>query len=433
MTRRTRTASLTALSLGFALATHALPASSQVTAFCELNPVENRTYNEQPLEGTLKSTEEQLSPDLPFLQYLPNDYDPAQKWPVIVFLHGIGEVGGTLRADTPHSLPRMVEAPEWDWPFIVLSPVLPTPSWHPRWELVRDIFDHAVNNLGGDPNRLYLTGISHGGAGTMAIGIELADRLAAIMPVTPGGDADNFNWDRRASLADTPTLFIIGTDDGEYANTLAWAADMEASGAPMFAQYLLPQNEEHADTIPMTALQETNVFVSYENLPHDIWHAAYGTYCDVVTHYKTVQYNWLLGHSLDGSAFVDPRDGAAVPVPGTAGMSAGGAAGSAGMGAGGDGVVAAGGMAGMGAEPAQAGAAGASNATPGGAGGTTTAAAGSSSAGTSPVAPVTPPATSQASGCVVASESSGRSASATSTAVLLLLGLGALGRRRRRG
>jgi dienelactone hydrolase len=321
-------------------------AAAQVTATCQLNEVENRVYDLVPLEGTLQSTEQQLTAELPFMQYLPKGYDPAKKWPVVVFLHGIGEVGGTLRKVTEHSLPRVVESPEWNWPFIVLSPVLPTSSWHPRWELVRDILDHAVNTLGGDPNRLYLTGVSHGGAGTMAISIELADKLAAIMPVTPGGDADDYNWDRRAAIAQTPTMFIIGTADSEYQNTLNWAGDLEGSGAPLFAEYTLPAAEEHLDTIPVSVLDESHVFVSYQDLPHDIWHAAYGNFCDVLTTYKTVQYDWLLRQSRDGSAFVDPREPGPAPVPdagasgggggsagspgGSAGTTSGGASGSAG-------------------------------------------------------------------------------------------------------
>lgn len=48
-----------------------------------------------------------------------------------MFLRGIGEVGGTLRRVTEHSLPRVVESPEWDWPFIVLSSV-PASSLMPR-------------------------------------------------------------------------------------------------------------------------------------------------------------------------------------------------------------------------------------------------------------------------------------------------------------
>lgn len=311
----------------------AAEASAQVTATCELNAVENRVYDLVPLEGTLQSTEQQLSAELPFMQYLPNGHDPSKKWPVIVFLHGIGEVGGTLRKVTEHSLPRVVESPEWDWPFIVLSPVLPTPSWHPRAELVSDIIDHAVNTLGGDPNRVYLTGVSHGGAGTMAIGIELTEKLAALMPVTPGGDADDFNWDQRAAIAGTPTMFIIGTDDGEYTNTLSWAADLEGSGAPMFAEYTIPRVEEHLDTIPAGVLEQSHVFVSYQDLPHDIWHAAYGTFCDVLTTYKTVQYQWLLEQSRDGSPFVDPRDPGTPPPD--AGAPDGGVGGSGGAGSGG--------------------------------------------------------------------------------------------------
>ncbi len=106
--------------------------------------------------------------------------------------------------------------------------------------------------------------------------------------------------------------------------------DLKASGASAFSHYLLPANQEHEDSIPTTVLTESHVFVSYENIPHDVWHAAYGTFCDVLMTQKTVQYEWLLRQSLDGSAFVDPRDGATLPgtggAAGTAGAPSGGTA-----------------------------------------------------------------------------------------------------------
>jgi predicted esterase len=321
---------LTSAALALSVGVLALPeeAAAQVTATCMLNEVENRIYDPIPLSGTLKSTEEQLVPELPFRQYLPTGYDPAKKWPVIIFLHGIGELGGTLTKVTEHSLPRMVESPDWDWPFIVLSPVLPSGNWYDSRQLVGDIFDYAVNTLGGDPNRLYLTGISYGGEGTLAVGIELADRLAAIWPVTPGGEPDN--WAQHAALASIPTMFLIGTADSQYANTQGWATDLETAGAPMFSEYSLPAAEEHQDTIPVSVLDESHVFVSYENIPHDVWHAAYGTFCDVLMAQKTVQYEWLLKQSLDGTPFVDPRDPGGNPGGGTGGGGAGGSGGSAG-------------------------------------------------------------------------------------------------------
>jgi acetyl esterase/lipase len=326
--------------------------AQQVTATCMLNAAENRVYNLVPLEGTLRSTEQMLDPQLPFMQYLPKGHDPTKKWPVIVFLHGIGEVGGNLRKVTEHSLPRVVESPNWNWPFIVLSPVLPTPSWHPRAQLVSDILDYAVSELGGDPNRLYLTGVSHGGAGTLAIGIELADKIAALWPVCPGGDADDYNWAMRTAIATKPTMFLVGTQDGEYDSSQGWATDLEGSGAPMFSEHLIPTAEEHEDTIPPAILDQSHVFVSYQNLPHDIWHAAYGNFCTVLTSYKTVQYDWLLKQSLDGSTFVDPRDPNA-PAGGAGGT--GGAPASAGGGAGGAGTGGSGVMMMSGASGAAAG------------------------------------------------------------------------------
>lgn len=410
-----RVSKIACLSLLAGAALAPAQASAQVTATCQLNVQENRVHSFLPLEGTLKSTEQMLSPDLPFMQYLPNGHDPTKKWPVIIFLHGIGEVGGNLRKVTEHSLPRVVESPDWDWPFIVLSPVLPTASWHPRTQLVSDIFDYAVNTLGGDPNRLYLTGVSHGGAGTLAIGIELAQKVAALWPVCPGGDADDYNWDMRAAIATKPTMFLVGTQDGEYDGAQNWATQLEGSGAPMFTEYSIPQAEEHQDTIPKALVDQGHAFVSYQNLPHDIWHAAYGNFCtDVLTTYKTTQYDWLLAQSLDGTPFVDPRDPNA-PMGGSGGAGGGGGAPS-GAGTGGA-------SGGSGGAPVAGGS--------GGMAGSTTTLPPGGGAGAPGVTPPTgtQPAADGGCGCVVA----GKPSSSAALGLLALLGLaGALSRRTRR-
>ena len=47
----------------------------------------------------------------------------------------------------------------------------------------RQLFDHVAQELKGDPQRFYVTGVSNGGSMTHRLGIELGERIAAIAPV----------------------------------------------------------------------------------------------------------------------------------------------------------------------------------------------------------------------------------------------------------
>ncbi|HXK18917.1 MAG TPA: hypothetical protein VNG33_13995, partial [Polyangiaceae bacterium] len=261
---------------------------------------------------------------------LPKGYDKTKKWPVIVFMHGIGEVnaaGNMLNALTKHSLPRMVEDPMFEYPFIVISPQIDGNGWVTHATEIAAALDRVETEFGGDKNREYLTGLSYGGVGTLAVGIALADRIAALMPVTPGGSVSN--WDMRSKIANKPIWFFNGLKDAEYQTNMTRSMDLEASGGAAFYKYTYAFTDEYKDIVPMAVLAQKHVFGSYENIGHDVWHAAYGVYCPTLDSQKTVQYDWLLQQSLDGSAFVDPRK------PNTGMGGAGGSAAGGGAGAGG--------------------------------------------------------------------------------------------------
>jgi predicted esterase len=268
----------------------------------------------QPLMGTLRSTPETTG-TLHYLQYLPNGHDAAKKWPVIVFMHGSGEKNNnptdeTVRALTKHSLPRVVEGPDWNWPFIVISPQTGDGGWLSRADDISQTLDYVVQTYGGDPDRIYLTGLSYGGVGTLAVGIALADKVAALLPVTPGGESVD-NWDQRSTIANKPIWLFNGTEDGQYQNNSNRMSDIEGSGGAPFFHYDYAFLDEYKDVVPAQALDELHVFGSYENIGHDVWHATYGIYCPnppTLLTEKTIQYEWLLKQSLDGSTFVDPRD-----------------------------------------------------------------------------------------------------------------------------
>ena len=125
---------------------------------------------------------------------------PKPPWPLIVFLHGIGERGtpglvtGTLEAVARWGLPKLrakgqaVMSPtdHGSFPFLVIAPQCPLDrTWCDPDMLQRldGLIDQLVSDGTVDRRRLYLTGFSMGGIGTFCAALHRPHRFAAIAPV----------------------------------------------------------------------------------------------------------------------------------------------------------------------------------------------------------------------------------------------------------
>lgn len=162
-----------------------------------------------------------------FYEYKPADYNanPNTKYPLIVFMHGIGERGnGTteLSKVAGNAIPRYIrdgETMTYTWngkteTFLVLSPQLSNSygSWQPFY--VEEMIKYAKQNLRIDTNRIIVTGLSLGGGGVWkyaAGSSSNAKKLAAIAPVC--GTCENVSWANIAG-ANLPTWGFHAEDDG---------------------------------------------------------------------------------------------------------------------------------------------------------------------------------------------------------------------------
>ncbi len=79
----------------------------------------------------VKSDEGEREVTLRYLIYLPGDYDakPAERWPLVLFLHGAGERGDDIEKVKIHGPPKLVSQGK-EFPFVLVSPQVPTGS---RW------------------------------------------------------------------------------------------------------------------------------------------------------------------------------------------------------------------------------------------------------------------------------------------------------------
>lgn len=112
-----------------------------------------------------------------FYEYLPKDYNKNTKYPLIIFLHGLGERGnGTteLNLVKKHGIPKNIDKGhpmrfywngKWET-FLVLAPQLSASygSWQRFY--TEEMLKYAKANLSVDEDRIFLTGLSLGGGGT---------------------------------------------------------------------------------------------------------------------------------------------------------------------------------------------------------------------------------------------------------------------------
>ncbi len=145
---------------------------------------------------------------LSYLLYLPKDYGPQKRWPLVLFLHGAGQRGSDLSIVTHHGPPKLVEEGQ-DFPFILVSPQCPrhTP-WSFQLPALNVLLDEIESTYAVDPNRIYVTGLSMGGHGTWALAISDPQRFAAIMPICGVGDPEKV-----CAIKHVPTWVFQGDKD----------------------------------------------------------------------------------------------------------------------------------------------------------------------------------------------------------------------------
>jgi len=125
-----------------------------------------------------------------YLLYLPRDYgvDAAQKWPLILFLHGSEERGEDVEWVKRNGMPRLLEQ-GLDLPCLVVSPQCPPDQyWWPRAAVLSALLDGLEGTFAVDPQRVYLTGFSMGAYGAWALALREPQRFAALVPVAGGCD-----------------------------------------------------------------------------------------------------------------------------------------------------------------------------------------------------------------------------------------------------
>jgi len=258
-----------------------------------------------------------------FFLYLPEGYrsHPDQSWPVMLFLHGNGERGNG-REDLDYVLKEGPLYEVWiqkrNLPFIIIGPqlpmygmdsipyirdrnvsmipkrledgvpnrpgefntsekmepeaatirfppALPPSGWEKEEKDLMDIVESVVNKYRGDPNRLYITGLSYGGFGTWYMANQHPLMWAAMAPIVGWGHPDLMDPIARHKV---PLWVFAGGRDHSVELRYFYAGlnKLEQLGHPDVR------------------------FTIEADMGHDVWRRVYG---------GEDLYNWLLAHKKE--------------------------------------------------------------------------------------------------------------------------------------
>ena len=187
--------------------------------------------------------------DQPYAVYIPENFDESKSYPLVVFLHGAWSnhrlglrrlfgVGNSQGYDfiMPGSVPfeNDVEATRY-WPefrpvdYIAAAPLARGTAGYqgiPEQD-VYDMIDDLKSRLLIDEERIYLTGLSMGGGGTLWLGLTRPDIWAAIAPVCPA--PPDGTLDLAENAGNLPVHLFIGDKDFLYKTAQDWKGKLETS------------------------------------------------------------------------------------------------------------------------------------------------------------------------------------------------------------
>ncbi len=121
--------------------------------------------------------------------YVPPEWSKSRKWPVILFLHGAGERGEDGLVQTQVGIATAIRMHQERFPSIVVMPQCRKNLWWTTDEMEAQALkalDQSIKEFKGDPERVYLTGLSMGGYGTWDLAYRYPGRFAALAPICGG-------------------------------------------------------------------------------------------------------------------------------------------------------------------------------------------------------------------------------------------------------
>jgi predicted esterase len=189
--------------------------------------------------------------DQPYAVYIPKNFDESKKYPLVIFLHGAwsnhrlglrrvfgqGNIQGTdfikpghIPAETDLESTRYFPVLK-DVEYIVAAPFARGTAGYqgiPEQD-VYEMLDDLKSRFNIDEDRIYLTGLSMGGGGTVWLSLTRPDIWAAIAPCCPA--PPDGSADLACNAKNLPVHLFIGDKDFLYQTALDWKKKFEENSA----------------------------------------------------------------------------------------------------------------------------------------------------------------------------------------------------------
>jgi predicted peptidase len=174
----------------------------------------------------------------------------TKKYPLVIFLHGMGERGSNNESQLKWGVRNFATSENMSQnPCIVIAPQCPDNSVWGNYnrnmelqaeptkpmKLLRELINEVIKKSPVDPNRIYITGLSMGGFGTYDAISRYPDLFAAAVPVCGGGDIS-----KAKDFAHIPIWIFHGAIDSIVKPILSvnmLNALTEAGATPGYTQY----------------------------------------------------------------------------------------------------------------------------------------------------------------------------------------------------
>jgi len=209
---------------------------------------------------------------LPYVVHRQPDFRARERWPVIVFLHGLGQCGDDGMDHIRVGLPPLLHQHPEDWPFVSILPQKPLPEqeWSDLEGAILAMVERAVDMDRADLGRVHLTGLSQGGHGALRLGAAHPERWRTVSAICPYVAPPLEGWS-----ADAPA--------GSWPTDLEAAAEALAEGLRGTPTWLLHGSADEAVPVSHSlalheALQPRNPearLTIYPGAGHEVWTPAY--------------------------------------------------------------------------------------------------------------------------------------------------------------
>ena len=165
--------------------------------------------------------------EIPYVLYLPANYDEAKEYPVLLLLHGAGERGSDNELQLFHAVDELYETrqalmddciflvpqcpleEQWvDWPWTNGNYSVDEIPESKALSTVIKLLGEILEQYAADTNRVYIMGISMGGFGTWDALVRQEPIFAAGVPLCGGGDPSKVDI-----LKEIPIWCVHGTVD----------------------------------------------------------------------------------------------------------------------------------------------------------------------------------------------------------------------------